>query len=188
MFINNTNTVQGFNQSQPDPTVVALPTGSMPFPNSTSLDQVQANLAASALAYVDFHNRQNQSLYDAAVVFFNQNAGSGALGQNPVPPVAPFRIVYVPANGPQGFGGWDFSTVRLTPTPPLTVYTGGVNAQPNTEPNVIMIGARDGSTNWFTALKGDTFPNGKTTPTQLDGHTYEKFGAPVGPGWYLQVS
>jgi len=53
-------------------------------------------------------------------------------------------------------------------------------------PNTIEVGHQVFG-KWFSVGPHDSLPNGMTTPPQPDGHVYEKFGAPVGPGWYLQV-
>ena len=54
-------------------------------------------------------------------------------------------------------------------------------------PNTIDIGRNIGG-KWFSVGPRDTMPSGATTPPQADGHVYEKYGAPVGAGWYLQLS
>jgi hypothetical protein len=91
-----------------------------------------------------------------------------------------------------GFVFYQIGTTPVCAMPPLPYYASG-NATPTPVPNTIHIGNRIGTSNWFQALPGDTFPNGMTTPpmTSADGvnGVFEKFGAPVGIGWYLlQVS
>ena len=58
-------------------------------------------------------------------------------------------------------------------------------------PNTIDVGKSIGG-KWHSVGPRDTFPAGKTTPpvTSSDGvtGTFEKYGAAVGAGWYLQVS
>jgi hypothetical protein len=118
----------------------------------------------------------------------NMESGETIPADRQVPPQPPNGWELAPASA-DGFVFYQVGTTPVCPMPPLPFYAAG-NAQPNTTPNMIMIGVAipGGGGKWFQALKGDTFPNGMTTPPQPDGHTYEKFGAPVGTGWYLQVS
>ncbi len=44
-----------------------------------------------------------------------------------------------------------------------------------------------GAPGWYIVGPRDTFPAGMTTPPQPDGHTYTKFGAVAGKGWYLRA-
>jgi len=54
-------------------------------------------------------------------------------------------------------------------------------------PNTIDIG-KNICGKWYSVGPLDSFPAGMETPPQADGHTYEKFNAVVGAGWYLQVA
>jgi len=69
---------------------------------------------------------------------------------------------------------------------PLPLLPVPSNAPP--APNTIHVGKRIGG-NWFTVGAGDSLAAGATTPpvTSDDGvfGVFQKFGAPVGPGWYL---
>jgi hypothetical protein len=118
----------------------------------------------------------------------NMQTGENIPADRRVPPKPPMAWELAPPNA----DGFVFYQVGTTPVcdPGPAVTCNYDNPQPNTQPNVIMLGGPipGGGGKWYQALKGDTFPSGMTTPPQPDGHTYEKFGAPVGPGWYLQVS
>jgi len=59
-------------------------------------------------------------------------------------------------------------------------------------PNTIDVGKCIGG-KWFSVGPKDTFQAGNATPPNTvseDGVTgsFEKYGAPVGAGWYLQVA
>jgi hypothetical protein len=156
--------------------------------DQTSLSAAQANILASSTEMVRRLNEDLQTRYLSAFNDYVANMESGGFipADRRVPPEPPNAWELAPPNG-DGFVFYQVGTTPVCDMPPLPSYNGG-NPQPNTTPNMIMIGGQNGNTKWFSALKGDTFPSGLTTPPQPDGHTYEKFGAPVGPGWYLQVS
>jgi len=154
----------------------------------TSLSAAQANVLANSQYMVGKLNADLAAHYHSAYDDYVLNMQSG---QN-VPPER--RHAPKPPLGwelaPPDADGFVFYQIGKTPVTAQGPDVGANfdNPQPNTQPNMILIGAQNGNSKWFTALKGDTFPSGMTTPPQPDGHTYEKFGAPVGPGWYLQVS
>jgi hypothetical protein len=154
----------------------------------TSLSAAQANILASSTAQVKRLNDDLKTRYLSAFADYVANMESGGFvpEERRVPPKPPKAWELAPANA-DGFVFYQIGTTPICDQPPTPSYNAG-NPQPNTVPNMIMIGGQNGNTKWYTALKGDTFPSGMTTPPQPDGHTYEKFGAPVGPGWYLQVS
>jgi hypothetical protein len=116
----------------------------------------------------------------------NMQSGQNVPDDRRKPPKPPFAWELAQPDA-DGFVFYQVGTSPVCPQGPAV----GANfdiAPPNTQPNMILIGKQNGNSKWFTALPGDTFPSGMTTPPQPDGHLYEKFGAPVGPGWYLQVS
>jgi len=156
----------------------------------TSLSAAQANILASSTAQVQRLNADLITRYLSAFADFVTNMESGGFvpEDRRVPPKPPNAWELAPPNA-DGFVFYQIGSTPVCPMPALPYYAAG-NAQPNTQPNVIMLGVAipGGGGKWYQALKGDTFPSGMTTPPQPDGHTYEKFGAPVGPGWYLQVS
>lgn len=158
--------------------------------SGTSLSDAQANILAGSTAQVQRLNADLVLRYHMFFADYTQNMQSGGFvpEDRRVPPKPPHAWELAPPNQ-DGFVFYQISqTTLVCDQPPTPSYNAG-NPQPNTVPNMIMLGVAipGGGGKWFQALKGDTFPNGMTTPPQPDGHTYEKFGAPVGPGWYLQV-
>jgi hypothetical protein len=156
--------------------------------DQTSLSAVQANILASSTQMVAHLNADLKLRYLSAFADYVTNMESGEVipVDRQAPPKPPNAWELCPPDI-NGLVWYQVGTTPICDMPPLPFYAGG-NSQPNTLPNVIMIGGQNGNTKWYSALKGDTFPSGMITPPQPDGHTYEKFGAPVGPGWYLQVS
>lgn len=156
--------------------------------DDTSLSAAQRNIAANSKGMVDHLNADLKLRYDQAYAGYLLNMQSGGFvpEERRTPPKPPNAWELAPPDE-NGFVWYQVGSTPVCPQGPATYFAGG-NPQPNTTPNMIMIGAQNGNTKWYTALKGDTFPNGMTTPPQADGHLYEKFGAPVGPGWYLQVA
>jgi hypothetical protein len=135
--------------------------------------QLNAGLKArAAAAYADY--------------VANMRSGENIPAYLKVPPTPPMAWELAPADA-QGFVYYQIGTTPVCPQGPA-VAANADNPPVNTIPNMIMMGGQNGSTMWWSALAGDTFPSGMTTPPQPDGHTYEKFGAPVGSGWYLRVS
>lgn len=153
----------------------------------TTLEAAQANILNSSTEMVKRLNADLKKRYDSAYADYVANMQSGGFvpEERRTPPKPPNAWELAPPTA-DGFVFYQIGTTPICDTPPVPSYNGGI-PQPNTTPNMIMIGAQNGNTKWYTALKGDTFPSGMTTPPQADGHEYEKFGAPVGPGWYLQV-
>lgn len=154
----------------------------------TTLEDAIANQLAASTAMVTSLNASDQTIFDVAVQNYNVQMAAGQVGTGKIPvPEAPFAWVLVKSKQ-TGFTFYEKSeTVRLTPTVPMTTFnTLDASHTPKIQ-NVIEIGHPMGG-KWYSAGFNDTFPNGMTTPPQSDGHTYEKFGAPVGNGWYLQVS
>lgn len=163
--------------------------------NDTSLATAQANILANSQAMVQRLNADLVTRYQGAYADYLLNMHSGGVvpPERRNPPAIPNAWELAPADA-NGFVFYQIGTRPVVDPAayPATYYAGG-NPQPNTAPNVIMVGARNGDTKWFTALKGDTFPSGMTTPpgtVSVDGvsGTFQKFGAPVGPGWYLLIS
>ncbi len=158
--------------------------------DDTTLTAAQANILANSKVMVDKLNADLKSRYLSAFADYVANMESGEYvpPDRQAPPKPPNGWELAPPDA-NGFVFYQIGTTPVCAMPPLPSYN-YANPQPNTQPNVIMIGTAipGGNGKWYQALKGDTFPSGMTTPPQPDGHTYEKFGAPVGPGWYLQVS
>ena len=108
---------------------------------------------------------------------------------NTNPPQPPVQYVV----GPPDAEGYQWPIVDPTGTPVCAMPPlppDQTNSTPKV-PNTIEVGSNIGG-KWFSVGADDTFPAGMTTPPIPDAsgalHTYEKYAAPVGAGWYLQVS
>jgi len=155
--------------------------------------QAVANQNAARQVNCDLLNDTLKKVYANRVNSYNDNMASGETvpperQHAPVPP-ASWVLGLPDANG---FQDEVQTGPPVAPQAPDAVYHGGIPQLTiaNAPPNVIHISPtpQTPGSKWYSALPGDTFPNGKTTPIQPDGHEYEKFGAPVGWGWYLQTS
>ena len=158
--------------------------------DACSLAAAQANQLASSTAMVAQLNTNLQSIYMTGFNNWCLSVNSGRI-PNTDPPQPPVQYV-ISAPDKEGFqwpiidpaGGL---VCAMPPVPPdMTNSTPPV-------PNNIVVGSQiPGAPGWFSCGQGDTFPSGKTTPpvTSADGvlGTFEKFGAPVGNGWYLKTT
>ncbi|MBZ5618577.1 MAG: hypothetical protein LAQ69_07625 [Acidobacteriia bacterium] len=152
----------------------------------TLQDAINNQLAAST-AQVARLNADLQTRFDQQVTDFNLNMASGQSGVNHTPPEPPFAWELAPADA-VGFMFYQISkTTKIVGTVTPTTFNAYDASQIVKPKNVIDVGVNFFG-KWFSVGPHDTFPSGMTTPPQADGHTYEKFAAPVGPGWYLQVS
>lgn len=155
--------------------------------SGTTLEDAIANQLADSTDMVARLRANDQFNYDQSIRNFDANMESGQPNVNEKPPVAPFAWVLSPPNA-AGFVFYERSnTIRLTSSIPIDTFDAGAPQAPKPL-NVIDIGKSINGTKWYSVGPMDTFPLGMTTPPQTDGHTYQKFGAPVGAGWYLQVS
>ena len=159
----------------------------------TSIFDAQQNMLATVTAQVAFGNAQAKDAYlnhTWPAYVANMESGETVPPERRVPPAPPMALVVMPPPTIYGFAYLAPGDVPVCPMPALPFYAAG-NAAPNKVPNVMVIGNRIGSTKWFQALPGDTWPSGQDTPptTSADGVSgvFEKYGAPVGNGWYLQV-
>ena len=158
--------------------------------DDTTLQAAQRNILVNSTEMVRRLNADLVARYQSAYADYLTNMQSG---QNVPPerrhaPTPPFAWELAPPDR-DGFVFYQVGNKSVVnPSDYPDTYFAGGNPQPNSTPNMIMIGGQTPGTKWFTALKGDTFPSGMVTPPQPDGHVYEKYGAPVGPGWYLQLS
>jgi hypothetical protein len=152
----------------------------------TSTEGAKAAVLAGSISQVAFLNLDRVTRCDGAIRNFNLNMASGQAGVNSTPPVAPFAWELAPPNQ-DGFVFYQISTVKkLVCNVPISTFNAGAPQAPK-PPNVIDVGpAIFGK--WHSVGPNDTFPPGMTTPPMADGALYQKFGAPVGPGWYLQVN
>ena len=155
--------------------------------DQTTLEAAQANILADSTAMVAKLNADLKARYLSAFADYVTNMESGEVipAARQVPPKPPNAWELAPADA-NGFVFYQIGTTPVCDMPPLPFYAAG-NQPPVKVPNTIDVGNLI-TGKWYTVAADDTFPVGMTTPPQADGHTYEKFGAPVGPGWYLQVS
>jgi hypothetical protein len=142
----------------------------------TSLAAAQANVLASSTAMVAHLNEELKNRYYRDFANWKISVDAGRI-TNENPPKVPNGYELVKDDE-----GFTFPELGKTPVcDPLPV------PEDMLTPNTIDIGHLIFG-KWYSVGEHDTFPSGMTTPPQPDGHVYEKFGAPVGPGWYLQVS
>ena len=154
--------------------------------SATSLESARANILASSTEQVQRLNDDLRVRFDSAMTDFNLNMASGQSGVNSTPPKAPFAYELAPPNE-DGFVFYQISkTTRIVGTVTPATFNAGA-PQPPKPKNVIDIGTNFFG-KWWSVGPMDTFPCGMTTPPQADGHIYEKYCAPVGPGWYLQLN
>lgn len=162
--------------------------------SQTTLTWEQAAYAATAALTAQQRNADLQYKYDQAIRDFDANMESGQKHDPPlVPPVAPRSYVISPPDD----HGLVFAVQAgppLTPTPPLKIDTVdlGTLAPQAKVPGVIHV-TRVISGSWYGVGADDGNPSGFMTPPGTksdDGSTgvFEKFGAPVGNGWYLKVA
>src|SRR5271165_6241329 len=154
--------------------------------DATSLAAAQANQLASSTIMVAQLNDNLKAIYLTAFNNWKISVDAGRIpNTNPPQPPKAYVVSGPDANGFQ----WPVTgtnPVCDVPTIPVDHFT-----PPAKVPNTIDVGKSIGG-NWFSVGPADTFPVGQTTPPIPDStgalHSYEKYGAPVGPGWYLQVS
>lgn len=156
--------------------------------DATSLAAAQANQLADSTAMVAQLNTNLTSIYMTAFNNWTISVNAGRI-PNTNPPQPPVQYV-VSAPDKEGFE-WPVLDPAGTPVcamPPVPADE--TNSAPKV-PNTIDVGPSIGG-KWFSVGAGDTFPSGMTTPPIPDSsgalHTYEKYAAPVGAGWYLEVS
>lgn len=152
----------------------------------TSLSAAQANQLASSTIMVRQLNENLKSIYLTAFSNWSINVNAGRI-PNTDPPQPPLGYT-VGAPDKNGFQWPELGTDPVCDMPPLPED----HFTPVTKiPNTIDIGHNIGG-KWFSVGPHDTFPAGQVTPPIPDAsgavHTYEKYGAPVGAGWYLQLT
>lgn len=154
--------------------------------SATTLEAAQANQLQSSTIMVALINGNLKSNYLTAFNNWKISVDAGRI-PNTNPPKPPKAYV-VSAPDSNGFQWMEPGTEPVCDMPPLPddVFTPVVKT-----PNTIDIGRNIGG-KWFSVGSHDTFPPGSTTPPIPDAngvpHMYEKYAAPVGAGWYLQVS
>ena len=160
-----------------------------PSSDATSLSFAQATILASSTETVRRLNEHLKTSYYQKFQDYVTNMTSGGYvpPEQRVVPMPPMAWELAPADE-NGFVFYQVGKTQVVPTPFPPPYNGG-NPQPNKAPGVIVMGPPQvNNPMWHTALSGDTWPSGMETGVQSDGHNYIKFGAPVGAGWYLQIS
>ncbi len=155
-----------------------------------SIEGAQAAVLAGSIAQVAFLNGDRISRCDTAIDNFNLNNQSGQDNVNKTPPVAPFAWELAPPSTDSASLGYVFyqlsKTTRLTCTHVISLFN-AFDASKIVKPaNFIDIGNAINGGPWYVVGFNDTFPVGLSTPPQADGHTYQKFGAVAGKGWYLR--
>lgn len=162
--------------------------------DATSLVAAQANQLASSTAMAAQLNDNLKIIYLGAFNDWAANVNAGRI-PNTNPPQPPLAYV-VAAPDAHGFQ-WPVvgtSPVCAMPPVPADHSLSQAQIQASLPPNTIDIGPAivGGGGKWFGVGPNDTFPQGMVTPPIPDAsgtlHTYEKYGAPVGAGWYLQLS
>src|SRR5437899_1469193 len=120
----------------------------------TSLSAAQANILNSSTAQVKRLNDDLKTRYLSAFADYVANMESGGFvpEDRRVPPKPPNAWELAPPNA-DGFVFYQIGTTPICPMPALPYYAAG-NAQPNTQPNVIMIGVPipGGGGKWYQAL------------------------------------
>jgi hypothetical protein len=154
--------------------------------DATSLAAAQANQLASTTIMVAHLNDNLKTIYLTAFNNWKISVDAGRL-PNTNPPQPPAGYV-ISAPDQNGFQWPEVGSTPVCDVPPIPDdHFTPVEKVPNT----IDIGKNIGG-KWFSVGPHDTFPCGSTTPPIPDDsgvlHTYEKYGAPVGAGWYLQLS
>ena len=156
--------------------------------DATSLAAAQANQLVSSTAMVANLNANLQTFYLSAFNGWCTSVNAGRI-PNTNPPSPPVQYV-VSKPDAEGFQ-WpviDPDGAPVCAMPPIPVDMTG--SKPKV-PNTIEVG-KNISGKWFQVGPDDTFAPGMTTPpvTSADGvrGTFEKYAAPVGAGWYLQLS
>jgi hypothetical protein len=155
-------------------------------PDATSLVAAQANQLASSTIMVGQLNDNLKSIYLTGFNNWKINVDAGRWpNTNPPQPPMAYEISKADKNG------FQWPVIGDTPVCDMPPIPEDHFTKPTLVPNTIDIGRNIGGS-WFSVGPHDTFPAGKTTPPipDLAGtlHTYEKFAAPVGAGWYLQLS
>jgi len=161
--------------------------GIAPSADQTTLTAAQANILASSKANCALLNNNEIKTYISAYNDYCLAMGSGSFVpvERRTPPAPPFAWVLAPADA-NGFVFYIQSTTETVcaQLPPVT-YVGGITA-PVYPPDVVAIGHQI-IPGWFSVLPNDTWPAGKETEAQPDGHVYVK-QLTIGGAWYHQIS
>jgi hypothetical protein len=157
--------------------------------DDTTLDAAVRNQLASTKIMCATLNASLKVNFNVAVANYNLNMSVGQVHSSELTvPVAP--LSYVP--GPPDVLGFQYpeqSGPAIVSDVAITTFNALDAAMQPKEQGVIDVGkAIPGASGWFTCGPKDTSPNGFVTPpvTSEDGvaGVFQKFGAPVGNGWY----
>jgi len=155
--------------------------------DETSLSAAQANILASSTENVRRLNADMKTRYLSGFADYVANMQSGGFvpEERRTPPTPP-KAWQLAAPDTDGFVFYEIGQTPVCDMPPAVNYSGGITA-PVKVANTIDVGKLI-TGKWYSVGPLDTFASGQETPPQADGHTYEKFSAVVGAGWYLQLS
>jgi hypothetical protein len=166
---------------------IEVPLALNPVPGA---DSAQQNQGASAAVRVDFLNRGLQSQYDSAVKDYNANLSSGTLKVAPPLPVAPHSWVFEPAVAGGAPGLTQTGALIVSSIPIQTLNLGGLQQlTPGNAPQGVFagIGPQLWKSSYYSALYGDTWPDGELSPPQPpDGTQYTRKYAVVGWGYWVK--
>jgi hypothetical protein len=166
---------------------------SFPFSSGTGLSDAQQNQLASSTQQVAVMNTNLKSIYLTAFSNWCISVNAGRIS-NADPPQPPVQYVISPPDG-NGFQ-WPMVDPAGTPVCAMPPVPADQIKQPVPVPNTFVVGHWLGQGgNWFSVGPGDTVPSGFTTPpgtASMDSPpvigTFQKYGAPVGAGWYLKTA
>jgi hypothetical protein len=159
--------------------------------DATSLVAAQQNQLASSQIMVAQLNGNLKVIYLTAFNNWKISVDAGRISNTNPPKPPNGYVVSVPdANGFQ----WPVlgnGPVCAMPPIPEDHSLSQAEIYAALPPNTIDIGRNIGG-KWFSVGEKDTFAAGGITPPIPDAagvlHTYEKYGALIGRGWYLQLS
>ena len=168
---------------------------------ATTLQQAQANTLAAVTLQVANSNTNLKSNYMTAFSNWLISWNAGRISDKSTAPAPPlgFVVGYFndPTTGPGTVGPysnqvvqWAYPALGTVPVCDMPPIPNEPPPQSTLPPNHLHIGAKETASDvWWSAGSDDTFPSGQKTPpvTSDDGVNglWEKFGAPVGQGWYL---
>ena len=154
--------------------------------DATSLVAAQANQLASSTIMVGQLNENLKSIYLTGFNNWKISVDAGRIPNTNFP--KPPKAYVVSQPDASGFQWPVLGTDPVCEVPPIP--EDHFTVVPKVA-NTIDIGRSIGG-KWFSVGPNDTFAAGMTTPPIPDAtgefHAYEKFAAPVGAGWYLQLS
>lgn len=152
-------------------------------------DAILAQYQAS-LGQVTSLNKSVKLNYDGLWNNYLINVASGQRdNSNPPPPPHAWVLDPAPPAHIEDLNYFVFYKIGDDPICPMPPIPPSVVPIDKTKlpKNNIVVGGSIGN-GWFSVGPNDSWPVDIPTPPQADGHSYVKWGAPVGPGWYRQIS